>query len=62
MEIIDTVIQKGGIVSYNDPHISKIKTNHAYILNSVELTEHELKQADCVVLTTNHDAPAGADL
>lgn len=56
LEIMDTVIQKGGIVSYNDPHIPEVKTNEGNKLASVELTEQELKQADCVVLTTNHDA------
>lgn len=55
LEIIDTVIQKGGIVSYNDPHIPKVKTNQENKLNSVELTPERLAEADVVVLTTNHD-------
>jgi UDP-N-acetyl-D-glucosamine dehydrogenase len=56
LEIMDIVAHKGGIVSYNDPHIAAIKTPGHSSLSSVELTEQELKQADCVVLTTNHDA------
>jgi len=44
------------LVSYNDPHIPTIKTNHGNQLSSVELTGQTLKNADCVVLTTNHDA------
>jgi UDP-N-acetyl-D-glucosamine dehydrogenase len=53
---MDTIMQKGGNVSYNDPHISKVKTNEGNQFQSVELNEMTLKEADCVVLTTNHDA------
>ncbi len=56
LEIIDQVIHKGGIVSYNDPHIASIKTNDGNKLKSIELNEQALSNADCVVLTTNHDA------
>lgn len=56
LEIIDQVIHKGGNVSYNDPHIASIKTNAGNQLKSVELNEQNLKNADCVVLTTNHSA------
>ncbi len=55
LEIMDTVIQKGGIVSYNDPHIPNVKTNQGNKLNSVELSTERLAEADVVVLTTNHD-------
>ncbi|NQU85314.1 MAG: UDP-N-acetyl-D-glucosamine dehydrogenase, partial [Mariniphaga sp.] len=56
LEIMDTVIQKGGGVSYNDPHIPVVKTNAGNNFESIELNEETLKGADCVVLTTNHDA------
>ncbi len=56
LEIMDTVIQKGGLVSYNDPHIATIKTNAGNKLESLELSAEALAQADCIVLTTNHDA------
>jgi UDP-N-acetyl-D-glucosamine dehydrogenase len=56
LEIIDTVIQKGGLVSYNDPHIPDVKTHHGTSLKSVLLNAENLQNADCVVLTTNHDA------
>ena len=56
LEIIDTVIQKGGLVSYSDPHIPQVKTNQGNKLSSKELSDIELTHADCVVLTTNHDA------
>jgi UDP-N-acetyl-D-glucosamine dehydrogenase len=56
LEIMDTVIQKGGLVSYNDPHIAKVKTNHGNVFISIALDIKNLQEADCVVLTTNHDA------
>ncbi len=56
LEIMDTVAQKGGIVSYNDPHISKVRTNHGATYHSVLLTKESLEDADVVVLTTNHAA------
>lgn len=64
LEIMDIVAHKGGEVSYHDPHIPRVQT-HGYdshghqaglLLSSVELTEETLKEADCVVLTTNHKA------
>ncbi|TNF44403.1 MAG: nucleotide sugar dehydrogenase [Bacteroidetes bacterium] len=56
LEIMDTVAQKGGIVSYNDPHIPKVRTNHGATYHSVLLTKESLEDADVVVLTTNHKA------
>ena len=56
LEIMDQVVHKGGRVSYNDPHIPKVKTNNGNQFESVELNKQTLISADCVVLTTNHDA------
>jgi UDP-N-acetyl-D-glucosamine dehydrogenase len=56
LEIIDTVIHKGGDVSYHDPHIPAVKTNEGREFKSVELTSETLAEADVVVLTTNHSA------
>lgn len=56
LEIIDTVIQKGGNVNYNDPHIASVNTNAGNKLYSVELDKKTLENADCVVLTTDHNA------
>jgi UDP-N-acetyl-D-glucosamine dehydrogenase len=56
LDIIDTVVQKGGNVSYNDPHIPTIKTNGGNTFTSTDLSSEALAKADCVVLTTNHDA------
>lgn len=56
LEIIDIVAKKGGLVSYNDPHIPTIKTHGRNNLRSVELTKETLEDADVVVITTNHAA------
>lgn len=56
LEIIDIVAKKGGLVTYNDPHISTIKTHGGNNLQSVELTKEALEEADVVVITTNHAA------
>jgi UDP-N-acetyl-D-glucosamine dehydrogenase len=56
LDIIDQVVHKGGEVSYNDPHIPNILTNGGNKLESLELNKDTLANADCVVLTTNHDA------
>jgi len=56
LEIMDITVHKGGIVTYHDPHIATVKTNGGNQLKSIELNEQTLAEADCVVLTTNHDA------
>ncbi|MCL2682897.1 MAG: nucleotide sugar dehydrogenase [Bacteroidales bacterium] len=56
LEIMDEVMKKGGIVSYNDPYISSITTHGNHILKSVELSPENLKNADVVVITTKHSA------
>lgn len=56
LEIMDIVARKGGIVSYNDPHIPQVHASHGEYFHSVELTPEALADADVVVLTTNHSA------
>lgn len=54
LNIIDEVLKKGGIVSYNDPFIPNIETHKNNKFESVELSEENLKNADVVVITTKH--------
>lgn len=54
LKIMDEVIKKGGEVSYHDPYITEIKTGQGDAHHSIALNEDILKQADCVVITTNH--------
>ena len=56
LEIIDEVVKKGGIVSYNDPHIPQITTHDGYRFSSSELSVENLSNADVVVITTKHSA------
>jgi len=54
IQIIDLVVKKGGIVSYHDPFIPEVKTPGGNLFSSIELTQDTLQNADCVVITTNH--------
>ncbi len=56
--IIDRLLQKGSIVSYNDPHIPALpKMRHwpgLPAMKSVELTPEFLASQDCVLIATDH--------
>lgn len=56
LEIMDIVAHKGGIVSYIDPYIPHVTTHHGHTYHSLSLTAETLKEADVIVLTTNHSA------
>jgi len=47
----------GAVVTYNDPHIPKMKTRHSTLnLESVELTDAFLGEQDCLLIATDHSA------
>jgi len=54
LEIIDITMHKGGIVSYHDPFISEVKTPTGHTLLAVPDIIDGMENADCVVITTNH--------
>ena len=54
LEIIDITMHKGGKVTYYDPFISEVKTPAGYSLSSVPEIIEGMQNADCVVITTNH--------
>jgi hypothetical protein len=54
LEIINEIIKKGGVASYNDPYIPQITTRDNHLLSSVELSAENLSNADVVVVTTKH--------
>ena len=60
LSIIDRLRSKGCDVSYHDPFVREVRFDdtHAGVsgepLASVELSDQELKSADCVVIVTNH--------
>jgi UDP-N-acetyl-D-mannosaminuronate dehydrogenase len=53
LDVINLLAAKGARVSYNDPFVPKFQWNNKP-LKSVKLTEAVLKQADLVVVLTNH--------
>jgi len=60
LSIIDRLRAKGAEVSYHDPFIPEVRFDDAHTestgepLQSVELTDDELRQADCIVIVTDH--------
>jgi UDP-N-acetyl-D-glucosamine dehydrogenase len=54
LRIMDEVARKGGVVSYHDPYVPSLCTEHGRRFSSVPLTAGELASADCVVITTDH--------
>jgi UDP-N-acetyl-D-glucosamine dehydrogenase len=60
LSIIDRLRTKGANVSYHDPFVKEVRFEDAHTegggepLDSVLLTDDELRSADCVVIVTNH--------
>jgi len=60
LSIIDRLRAKGASVSYHDEFVSEIRFDDAHTeaggepLQSIALTDDELKAADCVVIVTDH--------
>jgi len=52
-EVIEQLLDKGGLVSYHDPFVRQLK-NENFCMQSVGLTPEVLSQADCVVVITDH--------
>jgi UDP-N-acetyl-D-glucosamine dehydrogenase len=57
VELMQLLANKGAIVDYSDPYVPVFPTMRKYQfdLQSVELSEAEVKSYDCIVLATNHD-------
>jgi UDP-N-acetyl-D-glucosamine dehydrogenase len=60
LSIIDRLRAKGANVRYHDPFVSEVSFDDAHTdaggepLQSVSLTNEELKSADCVIIVTDH--------
>jgi len=54
LEIYKLLRKKGAIVEFNDPFAKTFKNEEGECVNSIELTQQKLNQADCVLLLTNH--------
>jgi UDP-N-acetyl-D-glucosamine dehydrogenase len=58
-ELMDLLLNKGAVVSYNDPHIPVLPSMRHYPhlrMASKELTADYLRSQDCVVIVTDHSA------
>ena len=51
--MIRLLLQKGGRVTYHDPHVLELNLDGA-TLKSVDLSDEALSTADLVVIVTNH--------
>jgi UDP-N-acetyl-D-glucosamine dehydrogenase len=58
LEILDQLSRKGAVVSYHDPYVPEIRddghTPVGAIGRSVELTDDRLREADVVLIVTDH--------
>ncbi len=54
LKVMDEVARKLGNVIYHDPYIPNVTTEEGRVFSSVELSDHLIKQVDCVVFATNH--------
>jgi UDP-N-acetyl-D-glucosamine dehydrogenase len=58
-ELMDLLLKKGAVVTYNDPHIPKLPPMRHYphlSMASAELTDEYLAGQDCVLIATDHTA------
>ncbi|MHB1351634.1 MAG: nucleotide sugar dehydrogenase [Desulfobulbaceae bacterium] len=57
-KLMELLQGKGAEISYNDPHIPRLRPGrkYEYNLRSTELTAENLAAADCVLVATNHSA------
>lgn len=57
-ELMNRLMDRGGDVSYNDPHIPRLPAKRRYAdlpsLDSAPLTPEYLRAMDCVLIATNH--------
>ena len=58
LKLIELLTEKGAVVDYNDPHVPKTHRMRRYDfkMSSVPLTPQNLRQYDCVVISTNHSS------
>jgi UDP-N-acetyl-D-glucosamine dehydrogenase len=55
LDVIGLLRQKGAVVDYHDPYVPEVK-HESFHLQCVPDLAGAVQQADCVVITTNHDA------
>ena len=53
LDVMRMLIEKGAILSYNDPFVTTLKMN-GNTLKSVELTSTNIESQDCIIILTDH--------
>lgn len=59
LDIIHLLRQRGAAVCYHDPYVPRLTVDlgaESFSLESIDLTAPALREADCVVVVTDHDA------
>lgn len=58
LKLIELLKEKGAVVSYNDPYVTKTHRMRRYNfrMSAIPLTESNLKKYDCAVISTNHSS------
>jgi len=54
LDVIQLLLEKGANVTYHDPHVASIRLEEGQVMTTSEYSETWLKNADCVVVITNH--------
>jgi UDP-N-acetyl-D-glucosamine dehydrogenase len=58
-ELMDLLLEKGAVVTYNDPHIPRLPAMRRYPhlkMDSQPVTDEYLSAQDCVLIATDHSA------
>ena len=55
LDIIQLLEERGAEVIYNDPHVLDLR-HEGLNIQSIELTQQVIEDADCIVIVTNHTA------
>jgi UDP-N-acetyl-D-glucosamine dehydrogenase len=53
LDVMRMLIEKGAILSYNDPFVTKLRMN-GKALQSIDLTPANIQTQDCIIILTDH--------
>ena len=56
LDVVNLLVERGAELSYYDPYVPSIRMPGGGSMESVELTEELLREADCVVITAKHSS------
>jgi UDP-N-acetyl-D-glucosamine dehydrogenase len=56
LDVIELLRNKGAHVAYHDPHVPTLQLHNGFTMSSVAYSTQLLKDADCVVIITDHSS------